>query len=85
MRPILPLLALLMAGCVAMTESECRAADWAGLGQRDGIAGDRPRIDQYAYQCGQYSVRAAEKDYMDGWWIGNAEFVRRADSFEGVD
>ena len=85
MRPIVPLIALLVAGCAAMTESECRSADWAALGERDGISGDRPRIDQYAYQCGQYSIRAAEKDYMDGWWNGNAEFVRRADSNEGPD
>ena len=85
MRRFLPLLLLLATGCVAMTENECRATDWAQLGERDGITGNRPRIDQYAYQCSQYSVRAAEKDYMDGWWVGNAEWVRRADSSEGVD
>ena len=84
MRGFMPFVLVLAAGCVAMTESECRSADWAQLGERDGISGSRPRIDQYAYQCGQYSVRAAEKDYMDGWWNGNAEFVRRADSMEGA-
>ena len=84
MRPVLPLLALLIAGCAAMTESECRSADWAQLGERDGVSNNRPRIDQYAYQCDQYGVRAAQKDYMDGWWTGNAEFVRRADSMEGA-
>ena len=38
----------------------------------------------YAYQCGRYQVAAAEKDYLDGWWMGHAEFVRRADSMEGA-
>ena len=85
MRRLLPALFLLATGCAAMTESECRSTDWAQLGERDGITGNRPRIDQYAYQCGQHSVRVAEKDYMDGWWVGNAEWVRRADSSEGVD
>ena len=85
MRNLLPILILLASGCASMTENECRATDWAQLGERDGISGNRPRIDQYAYQCNQYSVRAAEKDYMDGWWVGNAEWVRRADSFEGTD
>jgi hypothetical protein len=67
-----------------MTESDCRTADWAQLGQRDGLSNNRPRIDQYAYHCGQHRVAASEKDYMDGWWVGNAEFVRRADSMEGA-
>jgi hypothetical protein len=77
------LLCLALAGCVAMGESECRSADWAGLGERDGLAGTRPRIDTYAYQCGRHNVRADEKDYLNGWWVGNAEYVRRADSHEG--
>jgi hypothetical protein len=85
MRTLLPFFLLLAAGCAPMTESDCRGANWASLGERDGITGNRPRIDQYAYQCGQYRVAAAEKEYMDGWWVGNAEFVRRADSSEGPD
>jgi hypothetical protein len=85
MRRLLPVLLLLAAGaCASMSEGDCRSADWAQLGERDGIANNRPRIDQYAYQCDRYNVRAAEKDYMDGWWVGNAEFVRRADSMEGA-
>ncbi|HTM59777.1 MAG TPA: DUF2799 domain-containing protein [Burkholderiales bacterium] len=82
---LLPILLLLAAGCASMSENECRAANWASLGERDGVSGNRPRIDQYAYQCGQFSVAASERDYMEGWWVGNAEFVRRADSFEGTD
>jgi hypothetical protein len=83
MRGFVPIVCLL-AGCAAMTESECRSADWAALGERDGVSNNRPRIDQYAHQCGQYNVLVPEKDYMDGWWTGNAEFVRRADSMEGA-
>ena len=85
MRTFLPILCVLVAGCAGMTENECRGANWASLGERDGIAGNRPRIDQYAYQCGQFRVAAPEKDYMEGWWVGNSEFVRRADSSEGPD
>ena len=66
-----------------MSESDCRSADWARLGERDGLAGGRPRIDTYAFQCGRHDVRAAEKDYLDGWWVGNAEFARRAETHEG--
>ncbi|HYR36129.1 MAG TPA: DUF2799 domain-containing protein [Burkholderiales bacterium] len=79
------LLCLVLAGCAAMSESECRSTDWAQLGERDGISGNRPRIEVYDDQCGRYNLHAGEKDYMDGWWVGNAEFVRRADSHEGTD
>ena len=78
-------LCIALGGCAAMSESECRTADWATLGERDGLYGGRPRIEQYAYQCGHHNVRAAEKDYLDGWWVGNAEYVRRADSHEGAN
>jgi hypothetical protein len=74
---------LALAGCSNMSQRECASADWARLGERDGLAGTRPWIEVYDHQCGRYNLRAAEKDYMDGWWVGNAEFVRRADSHEG--
>jgi len=73
-----------LAGCAGMTENECRSADWAQLGERDGISGNQPRIEVYAHQCGRYQVAAAERPYLDGWWVGHAEFVRRADSMEGA-
>ena len=76
---------LLLAGCAPMTQEQCASADWARLGERDGLTGSRPWVDQYDYQCSRHNLRAAEKDYMDGWWVGNAEFVRRADSSEGPD
>jgi hypothetical protein len=73
-----------LAGCAGMTENECRSADWAQLGERDGISGNQPRIEVYAHQCGRYQVATAERAYLDGWWVGHAEFVRRADSMEGA-
>ena len=79
------LVCIALAGCAPMTENQCRTTDWAQLGERDGITGNRPRIEVYAYECGRYNLRAAEKDYLDGWWLGNAEFVRRTDSMNGVD
>lgn len=83
-RYLLPLAFLSLTGCAGMSESDCRGANWAQLGERDGIAGNPPRIDVYSYQCGRHSVQAAEKDYLDGWWVGHAEYTRRADSMEGA-
>jgi hypothetical protein len=81
MRPLLFL--LLLGGCAGMTEQQCASADWARLGERDGLAGNRPWIDQYQHQCGRYNLPAVEKDYMDGWRVGNAEFVDRTERHEG--
>ena len=76
------LLCVMLAGCAPMGERECQTTDWARLGERDGLLGGRPRIDTYAFQCGRHNVRAVEKDYLDGWWIGNAEFGRRTETHE---
>jgi hypothetical protein len=54
---------LVLAGCAGLSENECRSTDWAQLGERDGISGNRPRIEVYDYQCGRYHLHAAENDY----------------------
>lgn len=84
MRHLLMLGLIATAGCAGMTENECRAADWGQLGERDGITGNQPRIEVYSYQCARYQVASADQAYLDGWWVGHAEYVRRADSMEGA-
>ncbi len=70
---------VLAAGCVSMTDAECRAANWYSLGERDGLQyGLRPHIDQYAFHCAKHGVHASEPDYMAGWVEGYREFIRRS-------
>jgi hypothetical protein len=72
------LAAALLAGCAAMTESECRTTNWQALGELDGGAyGMRPRIDLLTQQCRAYNVTPAEAEYMAGWAYGYAEYQRR--------
>lgn len=74
------LLAASLAGCAGVThlsENQCRATDWYQAGERDGLSGGPARIDTYAYQCDRHSVRVARERYMDGWYEGNATYVRR--------
>ena len=74
---------LLLSACAAMTESECRSADWYQLGYRDGdVYGLRPQIDIYAYQCKPFGVQAAESDYMKGWIDGYREWNTRVHGSE---
>jgi hypothetical protein len=83
MRPTAAVLSLtisaLLASCAGMDADACRTSDWYALGERDGLHyGLRPQIDQYAHQCGQHGVQAAEKEYMAGWIDGYREFTRRS-------
>ena len=61
---------LLLAGCAAMSESECRSGNWYALGERDATMGQRPLIERYGEQCARYGVRPMEGDYLAGWAIG---------------
>lgn len=70
-------LALLLAGCAAMSESECRSADWYQVGYRDADPfGLRPQFYLHEHQCRAW-VQASEPDYMRGWVDGYREFVTR--------
>jgi hypothetical protein len=72
------LLALLLSGCSALGDGECRTANWYEIGERDALVyGLSPQIDQYAYQCSKHSVQASEKEYMAGWVVGNDLRLRR--------
>ena len=66
-----------------MSDSECRSANWYGLGERDAlIYGLRPQIDQYVQQCDKYGVQASEKDYLAGWFDGDRERAIRMSGSE---
>jgi hypothetical protein len=66
----------LLAGCMQMSESECRAADWYHLGYRDADSyGLRPQVDQYAHLCRAFGVQAAESTYLAGWWTDIASGI----------
>jgi len=69
--------AALLAGCAPMAESECRSADWYALGVRDGLAGLRPFVDQYAYQCSVAKVEVADSTYLSGWQHGKWQYDSR--------
>ena len=52
------LLAILVSGCASMTQDQCRHADWAERGQRDGREGySLSRIDEHREACAKVDVR----------------------------
>ena len=77
-------LSLLLAGCAASVESDCRSGNWYALGERDAMAGLPPRIDQYADQCGRLAIKPSEPAYMEGWQVGYTERNRRMSGTRGM-
>ena len=79
----LSLACAVLAGC-AMTEMQCRTANWAELGQRDGSMGMQPQVDQYLHQCGALGVKVADQDYMTSWRDAHREFIYRTSGSESM-
>ena len=67
--------AAVIGGCAAMSDTQCRSADWYEVGYRDGIFGLQPQDGVYAHQCAGASVDLAR--YAQGWREGKWEFDSR--------
>jgi hypothetical protein len=78
MMRIVGLAVALLAGCVSMSEADCRTADWYYLGEQDARThGLQPQINQIAFQCQKLGVQVPEQDYMDGWYDGDRQRAAR--------
>lgn len=82
---LLILASALLAGCAtqALTENECRGANWYERGWNDALMGNRPQIDRYSEQCTRFGAAPAEQDYMNGWAAGYGEWNRRVSGRRG--
>jgi hypothetical protein len=89
------LLSIGLTGCAAMSEKECKRADWDEVGYRDGFAGYEPikRLASYRDACKKVSVKPDQANYMAAWEQGVAKYCepgngfevgRRGDTYEGV-
>jgi hypothetical protein len=64
----------LASGCANFTPEQCRSANWYSLGEQDALLyGLQPQINHMAYQCQKVGVQVPEKDYMNGWIVGDRE------------
>lgn len=79
---VLVISALAVAGCATMSESECRHADWRGLGEQDARQG---RAADYfadrAGACGEHGLPADREAYRTGWRRGLEQFCRPGSGF----
>jgi len=64
----------LLSACANFTPEQCRSANWYSLGEQDALLyGLQPQIHHMAYECQKVGVQVPEKDYMDGWTVGDRE------------
>lgn len=75
---------LALAGCAGLDAAQCRGANWQQLGERDGLMGLQPQIEQYAAQCAAHGVTPQAASYAQGWRSGHADFSDRT-AGSGVD
>jgi len=80
LRQTLPLLALsaavVLAGCAAMSQEECRTADWGEQGMRDALDGyPRSRLADIREACAKAGVAPIESLYWNGWNAGIAHRI----------
>jgi hypothetical protein len=71
---------LLVAGCQAMNEKidasrqdRCQRADWAMVGERDGVEGAMTMAERYAHICGDMFQ---PEPYKEGFAKGSARRPR---------
>ncbi|WP_374357448.1 DUF2799 domain-containing protein [Chitinimonas sp.] len=55
-----------LGGCAAMSEAECRAGDWYGVGERDGRDGRRDQLGDYAEACQKARIIPNAAEYSRG-------------------
>ncbi len=68
---------VLAAACTTVTDTDCRNADWYGLGFRDAIFAMQPQDQSYAEACAKHGVKVDSARYAQGWTEGRYEADHR--------
>lgn len=94
MRWPLILALLLLGGCSALSEQQCRLGDWYGLGYQDGQAGrTRTHLDEYHKSCAEYAITPDLERWQAGYDKGLAFYCipelayakgKNGDEYHGV-
>jgi hypothetical protein len=71
-----------LTGCASLNESECRRADWHGLGLQDGLQGKPLGIlEDHRRACAEYAIGIDERPYLEGRAEGLREYCRIDNAF----
>ena len=71
------LAALVLAGCAAMNDADCRGANWYDVGYRDARFKLQSQAEIYAAQCERHGVKIDAARYEQGLREGRYDFPDR--------
>lgn len=74
---VLPVLAFaVLASCASISREECLQGDWAAIGLRDGVAGERAdaQFDRHVRQCAKVDVTPQRSEWQRGYDQGLQRF-----------
>ncbi len=65
-----------LGGCAALSEEECRSANWYALGDTDGSRGANPnhKLERYHEACTKIGITPQVDPYIAGWKQGVARY-----------
>jgi len=69
-------LSLLLSGCAAMSVDQCKTANWASVGEKDGSAGRESRLDKYYSSCQKANIVPNQALYEKGYKQGLSYYCR---------
>ena len=78
-----PVFCALASGCAGLSQSECLAGDWYGVGFADGARGvQRSQLLKHQKACGRHGVVPDSVVYEEGWAEGVLQFCTPENGFE---
>ena len=82
LRPLLGAVILTLAGCAAMSKSECQLGNWQTVGFNDGARGALvSRVGDYSQACSKYGVAPDLTAYRSGYDSGLETYCRDGNGF----
>lgn len=74
---VVSFLGLVLASCASMSPEECKLADWAQIGQRDGLDGRTlGQLADRTEDCAKVGVSVNEQAYQQGRDLGLRSYCR---------
>ncbi|MBJ9985111.1 DUF2799 domain-containing protein [Acinetobacter sp. S40] len=70
------ILPVLLSSCAAMTLDECKTANWAVVGEKDGSNGQERRLDQYYKACSKANIVPNQSQYEQGYRKGQGYYCQ---------
>lgn len=72
-----------LAACASLSEDQCRAGDWQGIGFADGAQGRGPdTIQRHQKACAKVGVAPDVQAWLDGRQAGLAQYCTPAKAYE---